>query len=248
MAIFEVRNDNLYYEGKKTKIISGAIHYFRTVPKYWEDRLTKLKACGFNTVETYVPWNLHEPVEGTFCFDGMADIEGYIKIARSLDLFIIVRPGPFICSEWDGGGLPSWLLNYPDMAIRCHHEVYLSKVDAFFDILIPKLVPYLCSNDGPIIAMQVENEYGSYGSDKSYLNHLKEGLIQRGVDVLLFTSDGPDDLMLQGGCVEGALRTVNFGTKAEEAFGQLRKYQEGPAMCMEYWMGWFNHWGESHQY
>ncbi len=246
MAAFKVKGDKLFYNDFQTKIVSGAIHYFRTVPQYWEDRLTKLKACGFNTVETYVPWNLHEPSEGLFDFEGIADIEGFIKIAKDLDLFLILRPGPYICSEWDGGGLPSWLLNYPDLVIRCSNKVYLSKVEAYYDVLIPKLRPYLCSNGGPIIAMQIENEYGSYGSDKNYLNHLKEGLIQRGIDVLLFTSDGPDDLMLQGGHVDGALRTVNFGSKPKEAFDQLRKYQDGPPMCMEYWMGWFDHWGENH--
>lgn len=246
MAIFKMIDDDLFFDGKKTKIISGAIHYFRTVPEYWEDRLRKLKACGFNTVETYIPWNMHEPIEGEFCFDGMADVERYIRIAEKIGLFVIVRPGPYICAEWEAGGLPFWLLKYPGMSLRCYDEVYLSKVDAFYDILIPKLLPMLCTKGGPIIAVQVENEYGSYGSDKKYLEYIKNGLINRGVDVLLFTSDGTDHLMLQGGTLDDVLKTVNFGSRPEEAFEILRKEQDGPVICMEYWMGWFDHWREKH--
>ncbi|UQZ82142.1 Beta-galactosidase precursor [Paenibacillus konkukensis] len=233
--------------GEPVRIISGAIHYFRVVPEYWRDRLLKLQACGFNTVETYVAWNVHEPEEGRFCFDGIADVAEFIRLAGELGLHVIVRPSPYICAEWEFGGLPAWLLGYTDMRLRCSDPLYLSKVDAYYDALIPQLKPLLCTNGGPIIAVQIENEYGSYGNDHGYLDYLRRGLIDRGVDVLLFTSDGPTDQMLQGGTLDGVLATVNFGSKAAESFAKFRQYRpDEPLMCMEYWNGWFDHWMEEH--
>ena len=132
MGILTYDKKNFLMDGEPYKIISGAIHYFRVHPKYWEDRLKKLKACGFNTVETYTCWNLHERKEGVFDFEGILDIEKFVEIAESLDLNIIVRPGPYICAEWDLGGLPSWLLNYSNIAIRCNDPVYLEKVKPYY--------------------------------------------------------------------------------------------------------------------
>ena len=248
MSILQIRDNEFSYDEKPVRIISGAIHYFRVVPKYWEDRLTKLKACGCNTVETYIPWNLHEPQEGKFCFEGMADVERFIKTAAQLGLFVIVRPSPYICAEWEFGGLPYWLLKEPDMRLRCSYKPYLDKVDAYFDVLIPKLKPLLCTNGGPIIAVQIENEYGSYGNDSIYLEYLKNALINRGIDVLLFTSDGPADHMLQGGTLPDVYKTVNFGSRPQEAFNKLLEYQQDkPPMCAEFWNGWFDHWGDEHK-
>lgn len=247
MAKFEARNGRFFYNESEIRIISGSIHYFRVVPEYWRDRLEKLKACGFNTVETYVPWNLHEPQPEQYNFAGMADIEGFIKIAQELGLLVIVRPSPFICAEWEFGGLPSWLLKDRNMRLRCAYKPFLDRVDKYYDILIEKMKPLLCTNGGPIIAMQVENEYGSYGNDKEYLKYIEKALIKRGIDVLLFTSDGPSDLMLGGGTLPNILKTANFGSKAEEAFKKLREYEkEGPLMCTEFWIGWFDQWGNEH--
>ena len=240
-------NQQIVLGDEPIQILSGAEHYFRIVPEYWEDRLMKLKSCGLNTVESYIPWNLHEPKEGQFTFDGIADLERFVQIAGDLGLHVILRPSPYICAEWEFGGLPSWLLRYPDIHLRCMDPVYLEKVDHYYDELIPRLVPLLTSNGGPVIAMQIENEYGSYGNDTAYLEYLKDGLIKRGVDVLLFTSDGPTDGMLQGGTVPGVLATVNFGSRTGEAFAKLREYRaEDPLMCMEYWNGWFDHWLKPH--
>lgn len=247
MATFHYSGTTFYFNDQPTRIISGAIHYFRVVPEYWRDRLLKLKACGCNTVETYVAWNMHEPQKGKFCFEGMADVIRFIELAGEVGLHVIVRPSPYICAEWELGGLPSWLLADPGMRLRCYHQPFLEHVDAYYDVLLPKLKPLLCTNGGPVIALQIENEYGSYGSDQRYLNHLKESMISRGMDVLLFTSDGPEDAMLQGGMVPGALATVNFGSRTKEAFEKLKEYQpDAPLMCMEYWNGWFDHWGEEH--
>lgn len=247
MPKFEVSGKDFIYDGKPERIISGTIHYFRVVPEYWKDRLLKMKACGFNTVETYVAWNIHEPKPEEFCFEGMGDICKFIQTAGEVGLHVIVRPGPYICAEWEFGGLPAWLMTVPGIKLRCYNKPFIDRVDAFYDVLLPKLKPLLCTNGGPIIAMQVENEYGSYGNDKKYLNHLKEGMIKRGIDVFLFTSDGSDDLMLEGGTLPGVLKTVNFGSRPEEAFKKLSEYQNNkPLMCMEFWNGWFDHWGEKH--
>lgn len=247
MPILKVEGNQLLLQKEPIQLISGAIHYFRVVPEYWEDRLLKLKACGFNCVETYVPWNLHEPKEGEYNFEGIANIEEFIRIAERLGLYVIVRPSPYICAEWEFGGLPSWLLADSNMRFRSYYEPYLEKVDRYYDMLLKKLVPLLQTNGGPIIAMQIENEYGSFGNDKKYLNYIKDAMIKRDIDVLLFTSDGPTDLMLQGGSVDGILATVNFGSRPAESFDKLQEYfPNTPNIVMEYWNGWFDHWGEAH--
>lgn len=247
MSTFGVQGNDFVLDSKPFRIISGAIHYFRVVPEYWEDRLKKLKACGFNTVETYVPWNLHEPKEGEFDFSGILDIERFIVTAGELGLKVIVRPGPYICAEWEFGGFPGWLIADENMRLRCYYKPYLEKLDNYYDELIPHIVPHLCTNGGPVIAVQVENEYGSYGNDKKYLNHIKEGLIRRGVDCLLFTSDGPQDDMLNAGTLPDVFKTANFGSRPKEMFPVLRKHQPtGPLMCCEFWNGWFDHWDSEH--
>jgi beta-galactosidase len=234
-------------DGKPYRILSGAMHYFRVVPDYWRDRLAKLAAFGLNTVETYVAWNLHEPHPGKFHFDNGLDIVKYVEMAAEAGLNVILRPGPYICSEWDFGGLPSWLLKDPQMQVRCTYPPYLEAVDRYFDELLPRLTPLLDSNGGPIIAMQVENEYGSFGNDLAYLAHLVDGMRSRGVDVLLFTSDSPRDECLQGGTLPGILATVNFAFDAAKAFAKLHEYRpDDPLMVTEFWSGWFDHWGEQH--
>ena len=207
----------------------------------------RLRAFGLNTVETYVAWNLHEPRPGEFHFDGSLDLVRFIEIAAKLGLNVIVRPGPYICSEWDFGGLPAWLLKDPQMQVRCTYPPYLAAVDRYLEELLPRLIPLQATQGGPVIALQVENEYGGYGNDQRYLQYLADSLRARGVDVLLFTSDGPRDGQLQGGSLPGILRTVNFAFEAGEALAKLREYQPaGPLMVTEFWSGWFDHWGEEH--
>ncbi|MBI5834210.1 MAG: beta-galactosidase [Armatimonadetes bacterium] len=233
--------------GQPIRLLSGAIHYFRVWPTYWHDRLLKLKALGLNTVETYVPWNLHEPRPGEFDFEGILDLVGFLRTAQELDLMAIVRPGPYICSEWDFGGLPAWLLADRSMRLRCAHPAYLAAVDRFFDALIPLLAPLQSTQGGPLIALQVENEYGSYGNDKVYLQHIEDGLRARGIDSFLLTSDGASDWMLEGGTLPHLHKTANFGSDAAGQFAKLREWQPaGPLMCCEFWNGWFDHFGEPH--
>ena len=247
MGILTIDRTQFLMDGKPYRIISGAMHYFRIVPEYWEDRLRKLKECGFNTVETYSCWNLHERREGEFDFSGILDITAYIRTAQNLGLNVILRPGPYICGEWDMGGLPSWLLRDPGLGLRCCDAGFLQKVRRYYRELLSRVRPLLCTNGGNIIMMQVENEYGSYGNDRNYLLEIEKIYRENGIDCLLFTSDGSNDWMLSGGSLPHLLTTVNFGSRPELNFRELRKFKQGePLMCTEFWSGWFDHWREDH--
>lgn len=239
--------NRFYLDGKPFTILSGTIHYFRVVPDYWEDRLKKLRACGFNAVETYTCWNLHERKEGQFDFSGNLDIARFIRTAQELGLYVILRPGPYICAELEFGGLPSWLLTYPKMHLRCYDEEFLSKVSRYYKRLFTEIRPYFAENGGNVIAVQVENEYGSYGNDKDYLRAVAKIYEENDIHELYFTSDGTNDLMLGGGTLPEYLATANFGSKGKENFDALRRFRPNqPAMCTEFWNGWFDHWYEDH--
>ncbi len=243
-----IKGQSFFIGDKPFKLRSGTIHYFRIHPSQWRDRLLKLKACGLNTVETYIAWNIQEPKKGEFVFDGTADFIEFIKTAEELGLYVIVRPGPFICAEWEMGGLPAWLTLTKDIELRRYNKPYLDCVDKYFDAVIPPLVPHLSTNGGGIIAVQVENEFGGSGaSDPQYLEYLRDGLIRRGIDVLLFTSDGTWNDCLERGSIDGVFMTANFGSRYAECFDKLEALQPGlPKVCMEFWNGWFDQWGRAH--
>uniref|UniRef100_A0A4W5PRP5 Beta-galactosidase n=1 Tax=Hucho hucho TaxID=62062 RepID=A0A4W5PRP5_9TELE len=232
-------------EGEPFRILGGSIHYFRVPRAYWEDRLLKMRACGVNTLTTYVPWNLHEPERGVFNFQDQLDLKAYISLAAELGLWVILRPGPYICAEWDLGGLPSWLLRDKNMKLRTTYPGFTEAVNSFFDKLIPIIKPLQFEEGGPIIAVQVENEYGSYAKDEQYMPFIKEALLSRGINELLLTSDNREGLKCGG--VDGVLKTVNlqrlaYGTIQYLAYMQPQK----PLLVMEYWSGWFDVWSESH--
>lgn len=242
------KGNKFFLNNEEFVIVSGTIHYFRVKEEYWYDRLLKLKECGFNCVETYTCWNLHEPKEGEFNFDGMLDIERFIEIATELGLYVILRPGPYICAEWDFGGLPAWLLKYENIELRCYNELFLSKVDRYYNELLNRVKRFFASNGGNIIMMQVENEYGSYGNDKDYLRHILNLYKKFDTGCLYFTSDGPLYTMLNGGNLKDeCLEVANFGSRPEIQFKTLKElFPDRPLMCGEYWDGWFDHWGENH--
>ena len=244
--MLRAENGQFYLDGKPFRILSGAMHYFRICPEYWEDRLRKLKQCGFNTVETYCCWNLHERKEGTFDFTGRLDLVKFIETAKELGLYVILRPGPYICAEWDFGGLPARLLA-DNIPLRCSDPRFLSKLRPYLLKVFELVKPLLCTNGGPILAMQVENEYGSYGNDREYMAAVNRIYDEGGIDCLRFTSDGSWDLLLSGGTLPGLPAAVNFGSRAMENFDRLRLYRpEDPLFCAEFWCGWFDHWYESH--
>lgn len=250
MQTFEIKEDFLLNE-KPIKIISGAIHYFRMTETQWEDSLYNLKALGANTVETYIPWNIHEPQEGIFDFEGIKNIEKFVETAQRLDLLVILRPSVYICAEWEFGGLPAWLLKDKQVRFRSTDPAFMNKVKNYFDVLLPKLVPLQITNGGPVIMMQVENEYGSYGMEKEYLRQTKQLMINGGIDIPLFTSDGSWEEVLDAGSLieDDVFVAGNFGSRSLENSKVLADFMERhgkkwPIMCMEYWDGWFNRWGE----
>lgn len=243
--------DNFYLDDKPFKILSGAIHYFRVPQRDWYHSLYNLKALGFNTVETYVPWNLHEFKEESFDFTGQLDIELFLETAKNIGLYAIVRPSPFICAEWEFGGLPAWLLNDKNIRIRSNDKGFLKYVNRYFDVLLPKLVKHQLHNGGNVLMFQVENEYGSYGEDKGYLRSMKDMMIEKGITMPLFTSDGPWRAALRAGSLieDDVLVTGNFGSRANENFDSMQAFfdehgKKWPLMCMEFWDGWFNRWNE----
>ncbi|MFD8936245.1 beta-galactosidase family protein [Streptomyces sp. NPDC059578] len=245
MAEFRVGEDDFEMDGRPVRLLSGALHYFRVHEEQWGHRLAMLRALGLNCVETYVPWNLHEPRPG-----GYRDVEQvgrFLDAVRAAGMWAIVRPGPYICAEWENGGLPHWVTGPLGPRVRTRDPEFSAAVGRWFGALLPQVVERQIDRGGPVVMVQVENEYGSYGSDAAYLRGLADLLVDLGVRVPLFTSDGPEDHMLTGGSVPGVLATVNFGSRAREGFETLRRHRAtGPLMCMEFWCGWFDHWGAEH--
>ena len=228
------------------------MHYSRVPSFYWKDRLSKMSAAGLNAVQTYVPWNFHEPSPGNYNFEGDHDVVHFIQTAQSVGLYVILRPGPYICAEWDMGGLPSWLLTYKNIVLRSSDPVYLSHVDQWLSILLPKMKPLLYENGGPIIMVQVENEYGSYFTcDQQYMQHLENTFrMYLGPHVVLFTTDGDTYDEMKCGTLPSLYATVDFGITddVEAAFQVQRSFEpKGPLVNSEFYPGWMDVWGEPHQ-
>jgi beta-galactosidase len=241
---FVVEKGQFLLNGKPFQILSGEMHYPRVPREYWKDRMAKARAMGLNTVCTYLFWNCHEPRPGEFVFDGNLDVAEFIEEAQKAGLYVIIRPGPYVCSEWDFGGLPAWLLREPDIKLRCMDPRYIAAVRRYVARVGKELGKLQISSGGPIIMLQVENEYGSYGNDKEYLKALRDMWRKAGFTIPLFTSDGSEQYLLESGTLEGVTPVVNFGGGPEKEFAQLEKFRPGiPLMCGEFWCGWFTHWG-----
>ncbi|MBT2442679.1 beta-galactosidase [Streptomyces sp. ISL-36] len=245
MPVLQIDDGGFRLDGEPFRLLSGGLHYFRVHPEQWADRLRKARLMGLNTVETYVPWNLHQPRSDDFRMDGGLDLPRFLELAAAEGLHVLLRPGPYICAEWEGGGLPSWLLADPDIRLRSRDPRFLAAVDAYFTRLLTPLQPYLATRGGPVLAVQVENEYGAYGDDTAYLEHLADSLRRCGVDVPLFTCDQPADL--ERGALPGVLATANFGSRSAQNLAALRAHQPaGPLLSTEFWIGWFDRWGGHH--
>ncbi|MDE3180777.1 MAG: beta-galactosidase [Acidobacteriota bacterium] len=245
---FGWRGEHFLLDGEPFQIRSGSMHYPRVPRAYWRDRMRKMKAMGLNTLCTYTFWNLHEPRPGNFNFSGNLDVAAYLRIAQEEGLWAIIRPGPYICTEWDFGGLPAWLLAIPGMEVRSANAHFLEAASRYIKHVGQELAPLQISRGGPIIMAQVENEYGSYGNDKTYLRAIRDMIRAAGFSVTLYTSDGPGAKQLEGGTLPDLLSVINFGGgDAARQFASFAKFRRHvPRMCGEYWIGWFDHWGEEH--
>jgi beta-galactosidase len=236
-------------DGKPFQIVSGEMHYSRIPRAYWHDRLRKARAMGLNTVSTYVFWNYHELTPGHYDFSGQRDIAAYVRAAQEEGLFVILRPGPYVCAEWDLGGYPAWLLADTATVLRSTDPKFTRPAERWLDRLGKELSPLLATRGGPIIAVQVENEYGSFDDDKDYLRWQLGALRHAGFgDALLYTADG--DVQLPRGTLPELPAVVNFGPgEADSAFARLHDFRpRGPLMSGEYWAGWFDQWGRPHHH
>jgi beta-galactosidase len=243
-----IEGDHFVLDGKPFQIISGELHYERIPREYWRDRLKKARAMGLNTISTYVFWNLHEPKPGVYDFAGSLDVAEFVRIAQQEGLYVILRPGPYACAEWDLGGLPAWLLADSDIVLRSADEKFMAPAERWLQRLGRELAPLQITRGGPIIAVQVENEYGSFGNDHAYMKRILAALQNAGLgEALLYTADGGDEL--PAGTLPDIHAVVNFGPgEAKAEFAKLQKFRPGrPMMSGEYWDGWFDHWGEKHQ-
>lgn len=249
----DYENNQFLLDGKSFRYVSGSFHYFRTPRQYWRDRLRKIRAAGLNAISTYVEWSLHEPEPGQFNWSGDADLVNFLNIAQEEDLFVLLRPGPYICAERDMGGLPYWLLReVPNIKLRTKDADFVRYATLFLNEVLNKVQPLLRGNGGPVIMVQIENEYGSYyACDTEYMDMLKEVFIKKvGNKALLYTTDGAAASLLRCGFVSGTYATVDFGTanNVTNSFLSMRLYQPGgPLVNSEFYPGWLTHWGEPFQ-
>uniref|UniRef100_A0A8C7KB69 Galactosidase, beta 1-like n=1 Tax=Oncorhynchus kisutch TaxID=8019 RepID=A0A8C7KB69_ONCKI len=247
----DYKNNCFQKDGKPFQYVSGSIHYSRIPHYYWKDRLLKMYMAGLNAVQIYVPWNFHEEKRGVYNFTGDRDLENFLDLANQTGLLVILRPGPYICAEWEMGGLPAWLLQKPNIVLRSADTDYLEAVSSWMAVLLPKMRRWLYTNGGNIITVQVENEYGSYYTcDYNYMRHLRT-LFQffLGDKTVLFTTDGNTDREMTCGTLEGMYATIDFGTDVNisQAFSRQRRFEpRGPLVNSEFYTGWLDHWGDQH--
>ena len=244
---FAIGEHDFLLDGEPHRVLSGALHYFRVHPDHWADRIRKAHEMGLNTIETYVAWNAHSPKRGVFDLSAGLDIARFLDLIAAEGMHAIVRPGPYICAEWNNGGLPAWLFRDQAVGVRRDEPIFMAAVEEFFGHLGPVLAPRQIDRGGPIILVQIENEYGAYGSDKVYLQKLVDLTRAIGITVPLTTVDQPTADMLENGGLQGVHRTGSFGSRVTERLDILREHQPtGPLMCSEFWDGWFDDWGAHH--
>ena len=244
---FAIGESDFLLDGEPHRIISGALHYARVHPDHWRDRIRKARLMGLNAIETYVMWNFHEPVRGEWDASGPRDLGRFLDLVAEEGMHAIVRPGPYVCAEWHNGGLPTWLTADSSMTLRSSDPAYLEAVTGYLERVNEIIAPRQIDRGGPVILVQIENEYGAYGSDKAYLAELIRVTRESGITVPLTQVDQPIAHMLEGGAHEGLHKTGSFGSRIGERLATLREHQPtGPLMCMEFWCGWFDHWGEKH--
>ncbi len=242
------KDRKFYINDEPIEIHSGAIHYFRSRPDRWKEYLTKLKNCGFNAVETYCAWNLHEPREGEFDFSDGLDVVRFVETAKEVGLYVVLRPGPYICAEWEAGGFPAWLLKDKNFRLRTTEGEFLTYVERYFDQLLPQLAKHSEPNGGNIILLAAENEYGSMGNDRNYMNQCAKLMEKYEFQIPIFTADGHSEMFLKGGRADGYLCALDFGYNngmvVHEHYDDLYEIMpDAPFFRVEFWNGMFTHWG-----
>ena len=245
---FRVEGDHFALDGKPFRVLAGEMHYARVPRAYWRDRLRKAKAMGLNTITTYVFWNVHEPQPGVYDFSGNNDVAEFIREAQEEGLYVNLRPGPYSCAEWDFGGFPAWLLKDHSMVVRGSDPKFIAAASRWLHRLGQELAPLQISRGGPIIMVQIENEYGSFGKDHAYLTQIRQMIEDSGFrDAQLYTADGVEQL--PNGSFTDLPAAINFGTgEAKRSFEELLQVRpDQPHMAGEYWDGWFDHWGGKHE-
>ncbi|MCH5223533.1 MAG: beta-galactosidase [Muribaculaceae bacterium] len=246
---FEIGKGQFLLNGEPYVIKAAELHYPRIPKEYWDQRIKLSKALGMNTVCLYTFWNVHEPQEGQFDFSGQNDIRSFIELCKDNGLNVILRPGPYVCAEWEMGGLPWWLLKKKDIKLRDNDPYFLERVNEFQKALAKEVGDLTLSNGGPIIMIQVENEYGSYGENKEYVSNIRDMLRKNfGENVIMFQCDWSSNFTLNG--LDDLVWTMNFGTGADvdQQFADLKNLRpESPLMCSEFWSGWFDKWGAAHE-
>ncbi len=242
---FTLGKSEFLLDGKPYQIISGEMHPARIPREYWRHRIQMAKAMGCNTIAAYIFWNYHEPVEGQFDFStGNHDIAEFVRICQEENMWVLFRPGPYVCAEWEFGGLPPYLLRIPDIKVRCMDPRYMAAVERYVHALAAQVKDLQVTKGGPILMVQIENEYGSFGNDKNYLLRLKELWDQNGIEVPYYTADGPTAYMLEAGTVPGAAIGLDSGGSDEAFAAATRQNPDVPSFSSESYPGWLTHWGE----
>src|SRR5579862_3704002 len=244
---FEVRDGKFLLNGKPFQIIAGEMHYARIPREEWRQRLHMARVMGLNTISTYIFWNYHEPEQGKFDFsNNNHNLREFVREAQQESLYVILRPGPYACAEWDFGGYPAWLLKDHNLVVRSKDVKFLAACERYITRLGEEIQPLLITNGGPVIMSQVENEYGSYGSDTVYESKIRDMMIKAGFSVPLFTADGPSQC--KNAHLAGVLPAINGETNPEALRDTVNKYNggHGPYFVPEFYPGWLDHWGEEH--
>lgn len=235
-----------FTEGVPPKMFAGEIHFSRIPEQYWEHRIQTVKAMGLNALSVYIMWNYHEVERGVFDYaSGNRNIPKFLELAKKYNMAVLIRPGPYVCAEWDFGGFPARLLSIPGLKLRANNPEYLSEVRVYFKSLVPVLKPYLSASGGPIVLLQVENEYGFYGSDKNYIEALRQMWVELDLTVEEYYVDWVENL--QKSHWNGANIGINNGV-SEEQFAYARTFEKtGTLFGGEIYSGWLTHWGEKWQ-
>lgn len=245
--VFSFEKQDFLLDGKPIQLISGEMHPARIPHMYWQHRIQMAKAMGCNTVALYVFWNYHEPIQGKFDFKTEnRNIAEFIRLCQKEGMWVLLRPGPYVCAEWDLGGLPAWLLKTPDIKLRCMDPRYMAAVKSYVSAISREIKPLLCTNGGPILMVQVENEYGSYGNDRAYLETLQQYWKKNGINIPFYTSDGPTTYMLEAGAMKGCAVGLDSDSKQADYDLAVKLNPDVPVFSGETYPGWLTHWNEEY--